>query len=203
MNTNKILAYNFKHIACTRMHSNERLHGVFHSNGLIYASNGHVLTRTPFDYPEQLEGKTTAKDGSIITAGQGVPFESVIPKGLLITNDGVDRKNFIRVIDKANRIHKALHKEFGRNLYVKIDNMMFSMSVIKKLQGWLKHVKEEFVFTGSKNTLVVKSTASDALGVALGMWHDNGSSYPHGATVMTLLEVNDCLLSELMESYRD
>ena len=203
MNTEKILAYNFRHITCTRMTSNERLHGVLHKNGNIYATNGHVLTRTPFEYPEQLEGKTTAKDGSIITEGRPINYEGFIPKKLLITNDRVDRKNFIRVIDKANRIHKALYKEFGRSVYIKIDDMIFSMDVIKKLQGWLKHIKEEFVFTGGKNALIAQSTASNALGMALRMWNNNDSTYPHDATVMTLLEVNDCLLSELMQSYRD
>ena len=63
INEKKLYDLLYKSFVCK---DNERLSGVFHENGHLYASNGHIISRIKYNYPPEKEGISINKDGNKI-----------------------------------------------------------------------------------------------------------------------------------------
>lgn len=55
----------------------QRLTGVYHSNGFIYASNGYIVAKIDRGYPDDKESKSIDRFGNLI---QAAGYESVLTK---------------------------------------------------------------------------------------------------------------------------
>lgn len=63
INEKKLYDLLYKSFVCK---DNEMASGVFHENGHLYASNGHIITRVKYNYPPEKEGISINKDGNKI-----------------------------------------------------------------------------------------------------------------------------------------
>ncbi len=63
INEKKLYDLLYKSFVCK---DNERASGVFHKNGHLYASNGHIISRIKYNYPPEKEGISINKDGNKI-----------------------------------------------------------------------------------------------------------------------------------------
>lgn len=88
----------------------ESLESVKHENGKIYASNGYILAMVECDYPEEREGKSYEKNGSLVT-NNNTKYESVIPGSYTDDVKFTDRIDDLRAgVKKVYRLGKGIDK---------------------------------------------------------------------------------------------
>jgi len=87
-----------------------RLCSIKHENGKLYASDGHILAIVQCEYPEDREGNSYEKDGSLIT-NNDTKYESVIPGSYTDDVKFTNRIDDLRAgVKKVYRLGKGIDK---------------------------------------------------------------------------------------------
>lgn len=147
----------YKYIASGRAYNEMReqrpgLAGVYHENGNVYASDGHILVRLKQDYPKNLDKKLIGKDGEEVpkmmngkpTGEKAKPaaFERVIPSIKTINEDYA-----VYAIDPGKLKEKLKGKKVQDDLFVSFVDKDNGKFVSKFNAGYLLKVADFMIKT--------------------------------------------------------